>query len=146
MQIHLYTYAMSIHIPMDIPSNTSCSSVTESIPLPEKRRIVNSSSRLPQSVNLLFYWRLFIFQQFSKHEKGGGWRGGKKRDQGDHDKRVCGSFPFSSSSHSLLFLLLSSILFLQATLHDTISDLHAGCVRVISPLPYVSLVLDDCYR
>lgn len=77
-----------------------------------------------------FYWRLFIFQQFSTHQRGGGCRGWRKRDQGDHD----GEYVVFVTTHPSS----SSILFLQGISRD-IRSVDADGVHVISLLPYVSL-------
>lgn len=49
-----------------------------------------------------FYWRLFIFQQFSTHERGWGMEGWEESGQCDHDEERVVSFSCSSSSHCLL--------------------------------------------
>lgn len=82
---------------LEFPFNSSCFSNTKLIPFLEKRAIVNSSASTPTVSKSPFYWKLFIFKQFSPHVSGGGGgRGGKKREQGDHEEECV-----VSSSHSL---------------------------------------------
>lgn len=95
---------------LEIPSDSSCSSDTKLDSSPRKTT-VNPSPGSPAPLPFLmtpppvsksaFYWRLFIFQRLSTNQKGGGWRGGRKRDQSDHDVECVVSVFRSSSSRSL---------------------------------------------
>lgn len=63
---------MHMHSYLEIHFNSSSSSNTKLIPFLGKRAIVNSPAATPTVSKSPFYWRLFIFKQFSTHVRGGG--------------------------------------------------------------------------
>lgn len=63
---------MHMHSYLEIHFSSSSSSNTKLIPFLGKRAIVNSSAATPTVSKSPFYWRLFIFKQFSTHVRGGG--------------------------------------------------------------------------
>lgn len=87
---------MHMHSYLEIHFSSSSSSNTKLIPFLGKRAIVNSSAATPTVSKSPFYWRLFIFKQFSTHVRGGG--GVVGRNVSRATMKECGFITFSSSS------------------------------------------------
>lgn len=136
---------MHMHSYLEIHFSSSSSSNTKLIPFLGKRAIVNSSAATPTVSKSPFYWRLFIFKQFSTHVRGGG--GVVGRNVSRATMKECGFITFSSSS-CICFLQGISVPACSWHFSSSSSPVSLWPRSAINPQApgVVSPALSDCKR